>query len=117
MEEFNRDLYMPVNAPDADDIIQGIGAFEIYVYVIGFVICAIIGLVINSFLNNSIVALCISLGFFTLVVLTFRRDIYNENLIKKVKVFFDFSKSQKVYEYHYFNIYEVREADDEPEEE
>lgn len=117
MEEFTRDLYMPVNAPDADDIIQGIGAFEIYVYVIGFTICAIIGVVVNGFLHNAIVALCISLGMFTLVVLTFRRDIYNENLIKKIKVFLNFSKSQKVYEYHYFNIYEVRGADDEPEEE
>ena len=116
MEEFTRDLYMPVNAPDSDDVIQGIGAHELYIYTVGFFICVLIGLLLNTICHNSVIALFTALGLFSIVVLIFRRDIFNENLIKKIKIIQAFSGSQKIYEYSYFNIYEVRGPEDETEE-
>lgn len=104
--EFQRDLYMPVNAPDADDIIQGVGGFELYVYTIGFFVCAGLGIWIYFMLKSSMLALSLSIAAFSIVVMVFRRDVYNENLIKKIKVMMRFSKGQKIYEYKFHNIYE-----------
>ncbi len=104
--EFQKDLYMPVNAPDADDVIQGVGSFELYVYVLSFFLCAGLGIWIYAVSASSMLALVTAIGVFSISVMVFRRDVYNENFIKKIKVMVAFVKGSKKYEYRYHNIYE-----------
>lgn len=117
MDESEKDLYLPVNTPDADDLIQGIGAFELYIYAIGLIVCLLIGIWINWAYGNTMIATIGAVSLFAVVVLLFRRNLYNENVIKITMVVLKFQRSQKAYEYLYHNIYEILEEreDDETE--
>ncbi len=105
-----RDLYMPVNAPDAEDVIQGVGVHELYIYTIGFCVCVMLGLWFYSKIKSSLLALTLSIFVFSLVVLVFRRDLFNENLIKKISIIRNFFRGQRKFEYSYHNIYEASEG-------
>lgn len=106
MEESKNTLYIPVNTPDYDAIISGVGSIEMTIFGVSAVLIIVIGLMIAQF-SNTLVAVWIAGLLGCAVVLTIRRDNCNENLIKKISIFRRYIKSQKRYVYLYHNIYEV----------
>lgn len=112
MNESEKDLYLPINTPDADDLIQGIGTVELYIYSIGLAVCLAAGLWINFAIKNTVVATITAISLFALIVLLFRRNLYNENVLKITMVVLRFQKSQKIFEYVFHNIYEIAEEDE-----
>lgn len=107
MEESNtHTLYIPVNTPDYDAIISGVGSFEMAIFGVSAVVIIIVGLMVARF-SNTLVAVWIAGLLACVVVLTIRRDNCNENLLKKIFIFRKYIKSQKKYIYQYHNIYEV----------
>lgn len=102
----NRSLYIPVNTPDADDRIMGLGDKELFIIggmtIITFILCMAM---VNSS-GKMVIIIATGMIVIATTVLIIRKDIYRENLIKKIKILRNFSKSQKKYDYLYFNIYE-----------
>lgn len=105
MENRSRELYIPVNTMDSEDYISGIGSREVAVISLISFIAIILGILISMLLNVllavSLVALILSM-----TIMVIRRDLSNENLIKKMRVVLEFVNCQKKYEYRYSNIYE-----------
>lgn len=107
MGENKKPLYIPINTPDYDAIMSGIGSIELAVFGTAAIIIIIFGITVAASFNNTILAVLICLFLMFIVIITVRRDAYNENLLKKIKIISKFSRSQKQYEYHYYNIYEI----------
>lgn len=104
-------LDIPINVPPIDYIVTGIGLPEIAK--IGLCILMGLGVGIYFFVATGNIYLCFILPVITgtLGFITFRRDDHTENLIDKFGFMFEFKRSQKVYEYEYYNIYEDVEPD------
>ena len=115
MKESKGDLYIPVNTPDADDYISGIGKFEVLVIAISMFASITVAIVFYVSTNNVIAAVVIAAIILGLTITIARRDNYNENLIRKLKVFWAYSSIQKKYYYVYYNIYELGDYENEEE--
>lgn len=109
MKEVRKPLYIPVNTQDADDFVQGIGSIEVTIMGISMVISVVLGLLLFSISNDSILAVAIAAVIIAVTLLAVRRDIYNENLIKKIRIVRNYYKAQKQFEYRHGNIYECGE--------
>lgn len=107
MEESNKKpLYIPVNTPDYDAYLSGVGATELSIYVFATVVTIMLGVILSQFLNTICVVM-LGLSIISFVVITFRRDGVNENFYIKLRILKRFRNSQKKYWYEYFNIYEA----------
>lgn len=107
MGENKKPLYIPINTPDYDAIMSGIGSIELAIFGTAAIIIIVFGITVAASFNNTILAVLICLFLMFMVIVSVRRDAYNENLLKKIKIIHKFSKSQKRYEYYYYNIYEI----------
>ncbi|MDW2797987.1 hypothetical protein RZO55_10410 [Clostridium boliviensis] len=97
-----KELYIPVPIPDSDDYISGIGQSEVGVIAIAFIISVVIGIFL-SVAQNTIVGVSIGAFIIFMVITLIRRDMSNENLIKKIIIFMDYQKAQKKYQYVFKN--------------
>lgn len=102
-----KELYIPVNTPDSDDYISGIGRKEVTIIFISLLFSVFIGIGIISITSNMINAVLTGAIIISSTIVIFKRDIYNENLIKKILILYSYHKSPKKYVYTYFNIYEM----------
>lgn len=101
-----KDLYIPVNVVERNDIVSGFGKTELMITVISFLIAVCIGIWI--IVSSEKIATAIFLGAMLIAVTIFliRRDKFDESVIDKLFIIKKYYKSQKRYIYHYHNIYE-----------
>lgn len=103
----SKPLYIPVNVPDADDFIAGIGKFELTIIMSVLAVALLVTVPLGYATGNTFMFSVICFLVVFAVILIVRRDSHNENIIKKIKVVLDYIKSQKKYIYSYVNIYET----------
>lgn len=110
MEEKKTDekLYMPVNVPDSEDYVAGIGKKELTIIGICLAVAVVMAIIIYTAVGDEVVALIAAGIFIALVILCVRRDPFNESLIDKLKIVIAYHRAQKQYVYSYFNVYEDR---------
>lgn len=104
-ERPEKELYIPVQIPDSDDYISGIGQREIFIIAVMSLLAIVIGIIL-SVLKNTVAGVSLGASVIALTIMTIRRDLNNENLLKKLKVYQAFSKAQKKYIYVYKNMYD-----------
>lgn len=103
----DKPLIIPRNCPPMEYIINGFTATDLaYTAFIAF-LGLIIGVVLFIETQDVIKALFIFALFTAAAVLIFRRDIYTENMIDKIRILMKHKRIQKKYKYEYVNIYEV----------
>ena len=101
-----KDLYIPVNVPDRNELIPGFGTMELTVCGIAVGIAIITAIVMYVSGVNVLYAVGTAAVIITMAILIFRKDKYGENLLFKTQYVIAFHKSQKKYQYQYHNIYE-----------
>ena len=109
-----KELYIPVSISDSDDYISGIGQWEVGVITIAFVISVLIGIFL-SIAINTIAGVSVGAFFISTAITLIRRDVYNENFLKKVQIFRDFAKAQKRFQYVFENEFKTELEDEEDE--
>jgi hypothetical protein len=109
-----KELYIPVPIPDSDDYISGIGQWEVGAIAIAFFITLAIGIFL-SMAMNTIVGVSVGAFIISTFITFIRRDINNENFMKKIKVFLVFKKAQKRFHYVFKNEFlsDFEEEEDE----
>ncbi len=105
MSEGKKELYIPLNVVESQDVIIGIAGKEI-----GYIGCALIAGVILavltfSFSGSMVLAVLIGGTIVALTVMLVRRDKFNESMLDKFRFIKIYLKAQKKYEYQYHNIY------------
>lgn len=111
--ENTRPLYIPVKTLDSDDLLQGIGNVEIFLIAISSVIALTIGFLVGSVTDNNIYGVGTAILLVVASVCAFRRDITNENMIRKIQILYKYSKKNKKYTYVYYNELEAMNITDE----
>lgn len=99
-------LYIPVNVVEQQDFIAGFGKKELVITAIAGMIAIILVLITYGISNNMVISIGAGAALLALTITAIVRDRYDESFVDKIKFVFRFNKSQKQYEYHYFNIYE-----------
>lgn len=103
-ERPDKELYIPIQIPDSDDYISGIGQREIFIIAAMSLIAVVIGIAL-SVLKNTVVGVSMGGAIIAFTIMIIRRDLNNENLLKKLKIYHAFDKVQKKYLYVYKNMY------------
>lgn len=101
-----KDLYIPVNVPDRNELIPGFGTVELTVCGVAIGVAIIIAIIMYLSGINILYAVGTAATIITMAILIFRKDKYGENLLFKTQYVIAFHKSQKKYQYQYHNIYE-----------
>ena len=108
MKEKERDrLFIPVNVRKRKEYVDGFGKDELIKSLIATAFGVVLGIVL--FLRNNYQPLYIALVpvvVFAISVIFLRKDKTNTNALDSICEMYEFSKSQKKYEYEYVNIYE-----------
>lgn len=109
-----KELYIPVPIPDSDDYISGIGQREVILIAIASLSATAIGVFLSVF-ENTIAGVGTGAFIISMAITLVRRDSYNENFIKKIRVFYEYLKAQKRFIYVFKNEYntEFKDEDDE----
>lgn len=102
----NKELYIPVNVPDRNELIPGFGVKEIVCCLVVLAIGIITAIIMCISGTGILWALGVAIVMLVLAITIFRKNQYGENLIDKTQYVIKFSKSQKKYQYKYHNIYE-----------
>lgn len=101
-----KDLYIPINVPDRNEMIPGFGNTELIACGISVGLAAIVGIIMYISGINVLYVVGTAVAIITVAIMVFRKDKYGENLLFKTQYVIAFHKSQKKYEYKYHNIYE-----------
>lgn len=107
----DKELYIPVPIPDSDDYISGIAQQEVIYISIGTVVAIAVG-IIFTILFNTIIGVSVGATIVASAITFIRRDIYNENLVKKIRVFISYKKAQKRFIYVFKNEFNSDFEDD-----
>ena len=99
-------LYIPVNVVEQQDFIAGFGKKELVITAIVGMIAIILVLITYGISNNMVISIGAGAGLLALTIISIVRDRYDESFVDKIKFVIQNNKSQKQYEYYYFNIYE-----------
>ncbi|MBS6953498.1 MAG: hypothetical protein KH230_09715 [Enterocloster asparagiformis] len=98
-------MYIPINTPDSEDYVSGIGAFEVGAISIGTLAAIILCIAYYTLTENVIETVLIGAVIIAVTIIIFRRNQYNENLIKQLRVIIHYIKAQKRYIYEYYDMY------------
>lgn len=105
MNERKKELYIPLNVVESQDLISGIGGKEIG-YIVGALVAGVVlAIMIFSFTGSMVLAVLIGGTLVALTVMLVRRDKFNESMVDKFRFVKIYLQSQKRYEYRYHNIY------------
>ena len=105
MSEGKKELYIPLNVVESQDVISGIAGKEIG-YIGGALMAGVIlAVLIFSFSGSMVLAVLIGGTIVALTVMLVRRDKFNESMLDKFRFIKIYLKAQKKYEYQYHNIY------------
>lgn len=103
-------LVIPVNVVNQNDFISGFGGKEMGISAVALVIGVIVAVVCYAVNEAILTGIALAAGIIGITILSVKRDRFNESLIDKIRFVRVYYKSQKKYEYEYYNIYErVRE--------
>ncbi len=105
MKTSNRSLYISTKILDSDDYIRGYGKNELVITGISAILGIVVSVIYYFFQKNMVTAVLLAFGIIVLTVFIFRRDMYNENLIDKIKIIRKSKQMQKRYYYKYLNSY------------
>jgi len=94
MENKSRELYIPVNTLDAEDYISGIRNREVAIIAMALVGATVLGIAMAA-LMNVISAVMAAASTLAIVIMVIRRDMCNENLIKKLRIVLAFIRRKK----------------------
>lgn len=95
-----KSLYMPIKTSDAEDFISGIGRIEVIIISIISIVSIIMSVVL-AIMTSPIYGVFLSFIIIGASIFIIRRDISNENMIKKIMLIKHFIKAEKVYLYKY----------------
>lgn len=103
-----QELYIPINVPEsqANDYFMGFGSKELLVTFVSFIISSIIAVIIFINTDQVLYSAILGVGIVAITILIIQRDQFDESFIDKIKLVNKYFKSQKLYEYKYFNFYE-----------
>ncbi len=101
-----KELYIPVNVPDRNEVIPGFGAAELIACAVAFGAGFITAILIFVISQDVLKALGTAIVILAVAVVLFRKNQYGENIIIKSKYVIAFHKTQKRYLYQYYNNYE-----------
>jgi len=93
-------LYIPIKTLDSEDYVTGFGKLELAILLFTTGIALIIGVII-AFLINSFIGIITGVFIVSTIFVIIRRDNNNENIIRKIKIIFQYNRSQKKYLYSY----------------
>lgn len=93
-------LYIPIKTLDSEDYVTGFGKLELAILLFTTGIALIIGIII-AFLINSFIGIITGVFIVSTILVIIRRDNNNENIIRKIKIIFQYNRSQKKYLYSY----------------
>ncbi len=100
-----KELYIPLNVVESQDLINGIGAKEIG-YIGGALLAGVVmAFIIFSCTGSMVMAVLAGGSIVSLTVVMVRRDKFNESMVDKLRFVRIYLKAQKRFEYHYHNIY------------
>lgn len=93
-------LYIAIKTLDSEDYVTGFGKMELAILLFTIGIALIIGVII-AFLTNSLIGIITGVFIVSTIFVIIRRDNNNENIIRKIKIIFQYNRSQKKYLYSY----------------
>lgn len=93
-------LYIPIKTLDSEDYVTGFGKLELAILLFTTGIALVIGVII-AFLINSLIGIITGVFIVSTILVIIRRDNNNENIIRKIKIIFQYNRSQKKYLYSY----------------
>lgn len=99
-------LYIPVNTPDYDAVISGVGTVELGIFTSVTAVVIVVGIILSQ-LVSILFAVVLGLTIIGITILTVKRDAHNENFFMIMKIIRSYKKRQKKYMYVYSNIYEI----------
>lgn len=105
MNTNKKELYIPLNVVETQDLISGIGGKEIGFIGASLVVGIILAIIIFSSSGNMVTAVMTGGILVSVTVLLVKRDRFNESMIDKLRFIREYAKSQKRYPYNYTNIY------------
>ena len=103
-------LPIPVNVPEQKDVFPGIGTKEIGIIAITAFLDILLILFINALSGSLIIAIFVGFGVIALVIMAIRRDRFNESVIDKTRIVFQFSDKQKKYLYKFYDMYKCEDV-------
>lgn len=107
LEENSRnELYIPVNVPDRQDLIQGFGMKEIAVTAVSALVGLLIIILTYQITGNMAEAILAGASPVVVVMLAVWRDQFDESVIDKLKNILAYYQSQKRYGYFYMDFME-----------
>lgn len=101
-----RHLYIPVNVQIDKQYMTGFGNEEVKVIGIGIIIGLIIGFIVYLITGTLPLLMITATVVVAITVSLVAKDQYNENMLSRIKLIYQFGNRQKRYEYEYSNIYE-----------
>lgn len=106
MENKKENLQIFENCASIDYVIIGFTGQDLAFTGVTILVGLIIGFIIVQTTGNTIPGVFMAILISSAGVIFFRKDRYMENCIDKIRIIFQYLKSQKKYEYEYVNIYE-----------
>lgn len=109
MEEGRTTLKVPENTSDRNDYVQGIGKKELVIILSSFGIA--VTMLIFALTTGGNMALWMFAAVFVVAftVISVRRDRINESLIDKIRFMVQYQKSQKIYFYRKYDVFQLEE--------
>lgn len=98
-------LPIPVNVPEQKDFLPGIGSKEIGVIAISSMIDIAFIFIVYGMSGSLITSILVGAVIIALVIMAVKRDHFNECVIDKVKIIYQFSEKQKKYLYNFYDMY------------
>lgn len=108
MEDRKNPLYFPLNCPDAKYIINGFGIREITIIIVSFFLIAIAAIIYYLSVKNMIATVFGAGVIIVFIIMLIRKNQQQESMIDQLCLIARYHRSQKRYEYKYYNIYEAR---------
>ena len=100
------DLYIPAYVPDRKEIISGFRKEELVIIAcvsaVAIIACLIMGIQQSSYLFFTLI---FSGGAIAATIVTVRLDRAGENLIHQIRIYRNYRKAQKRFQYFYKDIY------------
>lgn len=107
MENKNeKPLIIPENCPPMDYVINGFTRVDMSYVALSILIGAVLGISLWTKYDNPLIGIIVCFLIIGITTSIFRRNANAENVIDLIRIFREYKKSPKQYEYEYVNIWE-----------
>lgn len=104
MEKAEAKLFIPANVRPEKEYVSGIGTAEVRYLLISLAV-AIILAVLAYLIKGDVLYSAGCMGILPVTYALVVKDRVNESFIDKLRLLIEFSRTQKNYDYEYFDIY------------